>query len=44
MQYQNYPKNGYWQQFLLNEKIDCYIGQNPETITKGVKFYINGIR
>lgn len=27
---------------LLNEKIDCYIGQNPETITKGVKFYING--
>lgn len=26
---------------LLNEKIDCYIGQTPETITKGVKFYIN---
>lgn len=27
---------------LLNEQIDCYIGQTPETITRGVDYTVNG--
>lgn len=27
---------------LLNEQIDCYIGQTPETTNRGLKLFING--
>lgn len=27
---------------LLNEQIDCYIGQTPETLNHGLDFYVNG--
>lgn len=30
------------EQRLLNERIDCYIGQTPENISRGLKSYVNG--
>ena len=27
---------------LLNEQIDCYLGQTPETLNKGLDVYVNG--
>ncbi|MDF7637888.1 LysR family transcriptional regulator [Lactobacillus sp. ESL0791] len=37
---ENVPRSSESQ--LLNEQIDCYIGQTPEALTKGIKFYVNG--
>lgn len=27
---------------LLNEEIDCYLGQTPESLNHGIDFYVNG--
>ncbi|CCI85094.1 LysR family transcriptional regulator [Lactobacillus pasteurii] len=38
--FENVPRNS--ETRLLNEQIDCYIGQTPETLSRGLKFFING--
>lgn len=38
--FESFPRNS--ESRLLNEQIDCYLGQTPETLDHSLKFYTNG--